>query len=131
MEFVVIFLLLKSLKSLTTGGTVQLQERRLLLVTVDAAGGGLCRGLDLVVLLCLLWSWLGAKAVSLELVEPQRVLPGEGELATLEQTAVLVVQVDMSFKSIRPLEVLVTLSTNAVVILGRFFVWNLPNLGTF
>ena len=43
----------------------------------------------------------------------------------------VVVQVDVTFKGIRPLEVLETLSTDAVVILNRFFILNLPSLGTF
>ena len=63
MELVVIFLLLESLKRLTAGGTIQLQERRLLQVRVNGVG-------DLLLLL-LLRGWLGSDPVSLELVELQ------------------------------------------------------------
>ena len=63
MELVVIFLLLESLKRLTAGGTIQLQERRLLQVRVNGVG-------DLLLLL-LLRGWLGSNPVGLELVELQ------------------------------------------------------------
>ena len=118
MELVVFFLLLKSLERLTTGGTVQLQERGLLVVGVDRVDGRL-------VLLLLQRSWLGSHAVRLVLMELQQALRGEGELTILDQAAMMVLEVDVSLKSIRLLEVLVTLSANAVLIVGTIFILNL------
>ena len=108
MELVVICLLLESLKRPTTGGAVQLLKRGLLVVVVDAAG-------------------LGSHAVSLELMELLEVLGGEGEFTHLVSAGVTVVEVDVFFKGIRPLKVLVTLGTHAVLILERIFNQNFGN----
>ena len=103
-----ICLLLESLKRPTTGGAVQLLKRGLLVVVVDAAG-------------------LGSHAVSLELMELLEVLGGEGEFTHLVSAGVTVVEVDVVFKGIRPLKVLVTLGTHAVLILERIFNQNFGN----
>ena len=80
------------------------------------------------VLLLLHQSWLGSHAVSLVLMELQQVLRGEGELTALDQTAMMVLQVDVFLEVIRPLEACLTLLTAAIVIIDSIF--SLKNLGS-
>ena len=97
--------LLQSLKRLTT---VQLQLRRILVVGVQG-GGDLLRG------------WLDSDAVTLVEVELQQILRGVGELTHRVRAVVLVVEVDVFFKVLRPLQDFLTKSTYAVVIIGSIF----------
>ena len=50
-------------------------------------------------------------------VELQRELRGEGQLTHRVRAVVLVLEVDVFFKGLRPLEEFLTLSTDAVVII--------------
>ena len=60
-------------------------------------------------------------------MELQEVFCGEGELTVLNRTFMIVVEVDVFLKGIRPWKVMEAESTDIVVIFGTFFIPNLSN----